>query len=217
MSLRRTRVTRAQFNLYLATELKVRIHSPPAESHTNHRFLARDRGMSVPRRERSESVSGTGTGQGSLSRVAQNALDLCNSDPINPSHLGDRHTVLHPRPDAGKLLAWDLARRRGGGDCCFRLIRQDDIYGPLSANSFRSAGFDCRAFAAMGLVEHCDPNHHNPDWEFAEDAAAGRWPVLVDCTAPRPEVSAGAVRASCETSISRGTPRALPANRPCPT
>src|SRR6516165_5987246 len=61
--------------------LTVRIHLPPAESHTNHRFLARERGMSVPRRERSEAVSGTG--QSSLSRVAQNALDLCNSDPIS--------------------------------------------------------------------------------------------------------------------------------------
>ena len=48
--------------------------------------------MSVPRRERSEAVSGTG--QSSLSRVAQNALDLCNSDPISLGHLGDRHTVL---------------------------------------------------------------------------------------------------------------------------
>jgi hypothetical protein len=27
--------------------------------------------------------------------------------------------------------------------------------------------FDCRAFSAMGLVEHCDPNHRTPDWEFA--------------------------------------------------
>jgi len=101
---------------------------PSAESHTNHRFLARDRGMPVPRRERSESVSGTGTGQGSLSRVAQNALDLCSSDPINLAHLSDRHTILHPRPDAGKLRAWDLARRRRGGDCCFRLIRQDGYW-----------------------------------------------------------------------------------------
>jgi hypothetical protein len=29
--------------------------------------------------------------------------------------------------------------------------------------------FDCRAFAAMGLVERCDPNHQTPDWEFAGD------------------------------------------------
>jgi Fe-S-cluster containining protein len=26
--------------------------------------------------------------------------------------------------------------------------------------------FDRRAFSAMGLVEHCDPNHHTPGWEF---------------------------------------------------
>jgi hypothetical protein len=24
----------------------------------------------------------------------------------------------------------------------------------------------CRAFSAMGLVEHCDPNHQTPGWEF---------------------------------------------------
>jgi hypothetical protein len=27
--------------------------------------------------------------------------------------------------------------------------------------------FDCRAFSAMGLVEHCDPDHRTPDWQFA--------------------------------------------------
>jgi Putative zinc- or iron-chelating domain len=26
--------------------------------------------------------------------------------------------------------------------------------------------FDCRVFAAMGIVEHCGPNHQTPDWEF---------------------------------------------------
>jgi hypothetical protein len=28
--------------------------------------------------------------------------------------------------------------------------------------------FDCRVFAAMGLVERCGPNHQTPGWEFAE-------------------------------------------------
>ena len=27
--------------------------------------------------------------------------------------------------------------------------------------------FDCRAFAAMGWVERCGPNHQTPPWEFA--------------------------------------------------
>lgn len=27
--------------------------------------------------------------------------------------------------------------------------------------------FDCRIFAAMGLVERCGPDHQTPDWEFA--------------------------------------------------
>ena len=83
------------------------------ESHKPSVPRARPRHVG-PRHERSESVSGTGTGQGSLSRVAQNALELCSSDPINLAHLSDRHTILHPRPDAGKLRAWDLARRRRG-------------------------------------------------------------------------------------------------------
>jgi len=26
--------------------------------------------------------------------------------------------------------------------------------------------FDCRVFAAMGLVERCGPDHQTPDWEF---------------------------------------------------
>src|SRR5215472_10100346 len=32
--------------------------------------------------------------------------------------------------------------------------------------------FDCRAFSAMGLVEHCDPNHRTSDWEFATHRAS---------------------------------------------
>ena len=27
--------------------------------------------------------------------------------------------------------------------------------------------FDCRVFAAMGLVERCAPSHQTPGWEFA--------------------------------------------------
>jgi hypothetical protein len=27
--------------------------------------------------------------------------------------------------------------------------------------------FDCRVFAAMGLVERCGPSHQTPGWEFA--------------------------------------------------
>jgi Fe-S-cluster containining protein len=27
--------------------------------------------------------------------------------------------------------------------------------------------FDCRAFAAMGIVEQCAPGHQTPSWEFA--------------------------------------------------
>ena len=124
----RQRQIRGSVPSHGARVLEVRIHLPPAESHTNHRFLARDRGMSVPRRERRESVSGTGTGQGSLSRVAQNALDLCNSDPISLGHLGDRHTVLiharmrascergiSPADGEGVLAVSDLSGKTGTG------------------------------------------------------------------------------------------------------
>src|SRR6516225_5298676 len=86
--------------------------APPAESHTNHRFLARERGMSVPRRERSESVSGTGTGQVSLSKVAQNALDLCNSDPINLGPLGRSSYRTPPTAGCGQV-ATTRAHRSG--------------------------------------------------------------------------------------------------------
>jgi Putative zinc- or iron-chelating domain len=27
--------------------------------------------------------------------------------------------------------------------------------------------FDCRAFAAMGIAEHCAPGHQTPSWDFA--------------------------------------------------
>jgi len=137
----------------------------------------------------------------------------CYYDGIPVDEKRDRrrlpYLVTERNADGGLVL-----QRRADGACAHLGAQGCTVYEhrPSACRSF-----DCRAFAAMGLVEHCDPNHHIPDWEFAEDAAAGRWPVLVDCTAPRPEVSAGAVCASCETSISRGTPRALPANRPCPT
>ena len=31
--------------------------------------------------------------------------------------------------------------------------------------------FDCRAFSAMGLVEHCDRNHRTPDWSLRPRAS----------------------------------------------
>jgi hypothetical protein len=44
--------------------------------------------------------------------VAQNALDLVDGNPVNLRHLGNRHAVLYPSPDARSLRRWNLNRRR---------------------------------------------------------------------------------------------------------
>jgi hypothetical protein len=68
--------------------------------------------------------------------------------------------LLTERNHDGELVL----RRRADGACAHLGDRGCMIYEhrPSACRSF-----DCRAFAAMGLVEHCDPNHRTPDWEFA--------------------------------------------------
>jgi Fe-S-cluster containining protein len=63
--------------------------------------------------------------------------------------------------DGGSVL-----QRRADDACAHLGARGCTVYEhrPSACRSF-----DCRTFAAMGLVEHCDPNHRIPDWEFAED------------------------------------------------
>ena len=76
---------------------------------------------------------------------------------------------------------WDTRRRKGEptGETNFGLNRRAS---PRPYRKGCSSGctvyehrpsacrsFDCRAFAAIGLVEYCDPNHRIPDWEFTED------------------------------------------------
>jgi Fe-S-cluster containining protein len=63
--------------------------------------------------------------------------------------------------DGGLVL-----QRRADGACAHLGAQGCTVYDhrPSACRSF-----DCRAFAAMGLVEYCDPNHRIPDWEFAED------------------------------------------------
>ena len=68
--------------------------------------------------------------------------------------------LLTERNHDGELVL----RRRADGACAHLGDRGCMIYEhrPSACRSF-----DCRAFSAMGLVEHCDPNHRTPDWEFA--------------------------------------------------
>ena len=56
-----------------------------------------------------------------------------------------------------------LQRRADGG--CVHLGEQGCTVYQYRPSVCRT--FDCRAFSAMGLVEHCDPNHLTPDWQFA--------------------------------------------------
>ena len=75
----------------------------------------------------------------------------------------DRNRLPHlltERDHDGELVL----QRRADGACAHLGDRGCMIYEhrPSACRSF-----DCRVFSAMGLVEHCDPNHRTPDWEFA--------------------------------------------------
>lgn len=68
--------------------------------------------------------------------------------------------LLTERNHEGELVL----QRRSDGACAHLGERGCTVYEhrPSACRSF-----DCRAFSAMGLVEHCDPDHRTPDWEFA--------------------------------------------------
>jgi Fe-S-cluster containining protein len=70
--------------------------------------------------------------------------------------------LLTERDRDGELV---LQRRADGA--CAHLGEQGCMVYEHRPSACRN--FDCRAFSAMGLVEHCDPDHRTPDWEFAED------------------------------------------------
>jgi Putative zinc- or iron-chelating domain len=75
----------------------------------------------------------------------------------------DRRRLLHlltERDRDGELVL----QRRADGACVHLGDRGCTVYEHRPAVC---RNFDCRAFAAMGLVEHCAPNHRTPDWEFA--------------------------------------------------
>ena len=59
----------------------------------------------------------------------------------------------------------DLVLRQRPDGACIHL----DRYG-CTVYEHRPAvcrTFDCRVFAAMGIVEHCAPGHRTPSWQFA--------------------------------------------------
>ena len=68
--------------------------------------------------------------------------------------------LLTERNADGELV---LQRRADGA--CVHLGEQGCTVYEHRPSTCRS--FDCRAFSAMGLVEHCDPDHRTPDWQFA--------------------------------------------------
>ena len=67
--------------------------------------------------------------------------------------------LLTERNRDGELVLW----RRPDGACLHLSERGCTVYEQRPAIC---GSFDCRAFSAMGLVEHCDPNHQTPGWEF---------------------------------------------------
>ena len=68
--------------------------------------------------------------------------------------------LLTERNHEGELVL----QRRSDGACAHLGERGCTVY-EYRPSACRS--FDCRAFSAMGLVEHCDPDHPTPNWEFA--------------------------------------------------
>jgi Fe-S-cluster containining protein len=80
---------------------------------------------------------------------------------------------IDKKPDRRRLPHLLMARDRDGslvlqqradGACVHLGERRCTVYEhrPSVCRSF-----DCRAFAAMGIIEHCYPNYRTPDWTFA--------------------------------------------------
>ena len=66
-----------------------------------------------------------------------------------------------------RSLDGELVLQRRSNGACVRLGAQGCTVYEHRPSACRT--FDCRVFAAMGLVERCGPNHRIPDWEFAEE------------------------------------------------
>ena len=67
--------------------------------------------------------------------------------------------LLTERNADGELVL----RQRADGACIHLGERGCTVYEQRPAVC---RSFDCRAFAAMGIVERCGPNQETPNWEF---------------------------------------------------
>ena len=102
-------------------------------------------------------------GRGDAGPVPCGACTACCHYPgIVVDERRDRKRLAHlltERSPDGELVL----QRRSDGACAHLGERGCTVY---EQRPSVCRTFDCRVFAAMGLVEHCGPNHQTPDWEF---------------------------------------------------
>lgn len=117
-----------------------------------------------------------------VNRSAQDFIDAWWRGNAGPVPCGGCSACCHyagipvdMKRDKGRLLHLLTERTRDGDlvlqqradGACIHLGKQGCTVYEHRPAVCRS--FDCRAFAAMGIVECCAPGHHTPDWEFAGD------------------------------------------------
>jgi hypothetical protein len=89
----------------------------------------------------------------------------CYYEGIPVDKKRDKRHLPHLKTErnvAGELVL----QRRADGACVHLGERGCTVYEQRPAIC---RSFDCRAFAAMGIVEHCAPGHQTPGWEFAAE------------------------------------------------
>jgi hypothetical protein len=89
----------------------------------------------------------------------------CYYDGIPVDKKRDRRRLPHLLTE--RTRDGDLVLQRHADGACVHLGERGCTVYEHRPSTCRS--FDCRAFAAMGLVEHCAPDHRTPDWQFAGD------------------------------------------------
>ena len=103
-------------------------------------------------------------GRGDAGLVPCGACTACCYYPgVVVDEKRDRKRLAHlltERSPEGELVL----QRRPDGACVHLGERGCTVYEQRPAVC---RTFDCRVFAAMGLVERCGPSHETPGWEFA--------------------------------------------------
>ena len=94
----------------------------------------------------------------------------CHYDGIPVDAKRDKPRLPHLRTE--RNVTGELVLQRRDDGACVHLGEQGCTVYEQRPGVCRS--FDCRAFAAMGIVEHCAPGHQTPDWEFIEVEGAER-------------------------------------------